>query len=38
MTLDDFTTAALAVLAAAGKAEFEVDAQTQRKRNGSYQF
>ncbi len=38
MHLDDFTTAALALLAAAGKTDFEVEAQTSRKRSGAYQF
>jgi hypothetical protein len=38
MSLDEFTTDALAVLAAAGKADFEVEAQLTRKRDGSFSY
>lgn len=38
MSLDEFTTDALALLAAAGKADFEVATQQERQRSGSYRF
>jgi|GEM_PF-6457085 len=38
MSLDDFTTAALAILAATGKADFEVEAQITRRRSGSFNY